>query len=89
MIIQQLWQNFASQVLPKDVGRNQYEEMRLAFFAGASSMLNAMSEIPCGDEEVDQFNATMEQIHGEIAADVQYQIDRLTHASVTSSTARH
>lgn len=50
--VQQMWDGFASSVLPKDAPPIQWTEMRRAFYAGCYGMLMACSQI--GEESVSE-----------------------------------
>jgi len=65
--VDQMWQNFADQVIPKDAPAAQYLEMRRAFFAGVHSLLNGLATLPAGTSDEDGTKA-MEAAYDEVNA---------------------
>lgn len=87
-LLEKSWLKFANQVLPLECSKTQYEEMRMAFFAGAGSLLMMLANLPDTMDE-DETMHFLKLIEDEFTADMSYQIDRLTHSDLTTTQTSH
>ncbi|MDX8383424.1 MAG: hypothetical protein R8M45_05040 [Ghiorsea sp.] len=64
--IQSGWKGFEKAVVPKDSPKVQYNEMRKAFYAGASHILMLSSDLAdLADRSEDAAVAVLQQLHEE------------------------
>ena len=56
-LFQKQWQDFEKSVIPPNAPAVQRQEMRRAFYAGASAMFNLTRKL--GDEDVDEDEAVL------------------------------
>ena len=61
------WETFAHAVLPPDCSRVQRDEMRKAFYGGATALLSLTGEIAAIDNE-EACIAILQGLHEEVAA---------------------
>lgn len=64
--IQQAWETFERDVVPKDAGRVQRTEMKRAFYAGATAALSVTSAIGEHGISEDAGVAILEGLHQEV-----------------------
>lgn len=68
-LIEREWQGFEGRVMPPEASVAQRKNMRIAFFAGATSMFNMLIRNVSQGEEITQTDMElMDSIEGEIAA---------------------
>jgi len=69
MTIEEKWQDYLTRVIPKSAGSVQISESRAAFFAGALSAFNLVTNLPDNeDEAVERMDTIYAELTGAFVA---------------------